>query len=39
MELTKIQFEDGQKVSDAYVEINGVKQQEVEKIVKNLHFY
>ena len=25
MELTKIQFEDGQKVSDAYVEINGVK--------------
>lgn len=25
MELTKIQFEDGQKVSDAYVEINGVQ--------------
>ena len=25
MKLTKIQFEDGQKVSDAYVEIDGVK--------------
>lgn len=25
MELTKIEFEDGQKISDAYVEINGVK--------------